>query len=140
MPLKDKIFEESKRFNAQFQEGKDGSLSLEIVVAERRVLFSRKRLIYKCRVDINETEKIVKFHEILKETSCGLSCGEDMGPGFGFKKEVYKTGVGGREGTLEELSILFGKKYKYSFNYSSIKDIVGQVAQKEGYKFLTFLF
>ncbi|MHB1324864.1 MAG: hypothetical protein ACYC0L_01460 [Thermoleophilia bacterium] len=40
----------------------------------------------------------------------------DMSPGFGFKKETYKTGAGPREGTIEEQSTLFG----YSITPSGI--------------------
>ncbi|MHB8159666.1 MAG: hypothetical protein ACYDGS_04125 [Thermoleophilia bacterium] len=64
--------------------------------------------------------RTIRFSEMLKESGSGVSGGGgfdgDMSPGFGFKKETYKTGAGPREGTIEEQSTLFG----YSITPSGI--------------------
>ncbi len=112
--------------------------SIEILLAERKVFLSKKKLIYSAKAKINDTEKIVDFSELLKETGIGLSSGGDMemSPGFGFKKETYNTFGGARKGTIEEQSKLFGKNYAYKFDYASVRNKVEEIAQKNGYKFI----
>jgi hypothetical protein len=58
-----------------------------------------------------------------------------MGSGFGLKKETYKSGRGGREGTIQEQSVLFGKQYTYTFDYGSIRKAVQARAERAGYAF-----
>jgi len=112
--------------------------SIEILLAERKVFLSKKKLIYSAKAKINDTEKIVDFSELLKETGLGLSSGGDMemSPGFGFKKETYNTFGGARKGTIEEQSKLFGKNYAYKFDYASVRNKVEETVQKNGYKFI----
>ena len=62
-----------------------------------------------------------------------------MSPGFGFKKETYKITGKGREGNIEELSKLFGKDYKYSWDYSSVRKTVEEETRKVGYSLSTVL-
>ena len=89
---------------------------------------------YRARLRIDEGKKEVRFFETLRETGLGLSTGADeISPGFGFKKETHKIAGKEREGTIEELSRLFGKDYRYSFEYSIVRRIVEQEAQSEGY-------
>ncbi|MEM2897397.1 MAG: ribonucleoside-triphosphate reductase [Candidatus Bathyarchaeia archaeon] len=141
MSLRAKLLEVSKGFPARFEEQRDGSLSLEFKVAERKVFLSKKKLMYRCRLRINDEEKTVTYFETLKETGAGISGDMDMGisPGYGFKKETYKITGKEREGSIEELSRLFGKDYKYSFDYSAIRDAVKKEVQNAGYAFIVRL-
>jgi hypothetical protein len=119
-----------------------GRLTLEFVVAERKAFLSRKRLIYRAQCRVDETARELRFTELLKETGFGLSAGSGegggfgAGPGFGFKKESYRTGVGPREGTIEEQSSLFGAQYAYRFDFASIRRQVEAKAREAGYRFV----
>jgi hypothetical protein len=68
---------------------------------------------------------------MLSESNVGLS----VGSGIGFEKETY--GVKGKEheGGIEEMSKLFGKNYKYSFEYKKIREAIKKEAQKIDYSF-----
>ncbi len=117
---------------------KKGVYTLERVVAERKSFLCRKRLLYRAKFRIVEEKKEVHFTELLKESGFGLSSGSvdtEMSPGFGFKKETYKTGLGPREGTIEEQSTLFGKQYTYTFDCSAVRKAVESAAQAAGYTF-----
>jgi len=132
LSLKERLIDVSKTLPATFEEQKDGTLKLEFKVAERKVFLSKKTLTYRAKLRVDEAYRVVKLFEILKETGLGLSSG-DMSPGFGFKVETYKTTGKQREGTIEELSKLFGKDYKYSWDYSTVRKMVEQEANKMGY-------
>jgi hypothetical protein len=134
LSLKDRLVDASGMLPARFVEQKDGALAVEFKVAERRVFLSRKALTYRARLRIDEGKREVRFFETLRETGLGLSTGADgISPGFGFKKETYKITGKEREGSIEELSRLFGKDYRYSFDYSSVRRLVGHEVQSEGY-------
>ncbi|MCX6658996.1 MAG: ribonucleoside-triphosphate reductase [Candidatus Bathyarchaeota archaeon] len=134
MSLKERLIDASKTLPATFEEQKDGTLKLEFKVAERKVFLSKKTLTYRAKLRVDEAYRVVKLFEILKETGLGVSSGDsDMSPGFGFKVETYKTTGKQREGTIEELSKLFGKDYKYSWDYSTVRKMVEQEANKMGY-------
>ena len=60
----------------------------------------------------------------------------DDSPGFGFKKETYSTGKGGRSGSIEEQSNLFGKKYSYSFDLGRIRSAIEKRVVEGGYTFI----
>lgn len=137
MSLKQKLLGIDKGFPARFEEQKDSSLVLEFTVAERKVPFiSKKKLIYRCRLRVDDEKKTVTFFETLKEKGFGLvSTVGDMEPGYGFKKETYKISGKEREANIEELSTLFGKQYKYSFDYSAIRAAVKKEVQGAGYSF-----
>ena len=136
MSLKERLLEISKDFPARFEEQKDGSLVLEFTVAERKVFFiSKRKLTYRCHLRVDEEEKTVTFFEALKEAGFGLPSGDDMAPGFGFKKESYKVSGKEREGNIEELSTLFSKQYKYLFDYSAIRAAVKKEVRDVGYSF-----
>jgi len=112
------------------------SYVLEKVIAERKAFLSRKKLIYRARLNIVEETKELQFTEILKESGLGLSSGADeMSTGFGFKKEPYKTSLGPREGRIEEQSHLFGKQYSYSFDFAAFRNAIEDAARTEGYAF-----
>jgi len=97
LTLRQRLIEVSRGFPARFEEQDDGTLKLELKVAERKVLLSRKTLMYRARVKVDDDRRTVKFFETLKETGLGLTSGDstDMSPGLGFKKETYK--ITGRE-------------------------------------------
>ncbi|MEN6442084.1 MAG: hypothetical protein ABFD97_26275 [Syntrophobacter sp.] len=115
---------------------KKGVFSFEKVIAERKAFLSRKKLTYAARFRIDVEKAELRFTEMLKESGFGISSGEgDIGPGFGFKKETYSSSSKGREGTITEQSVSFGKKYSYTFNYGEIRAKVEEIAGKNGYAF-----
>jgi hypothetical protein len=142
MSLNAKLIQASEKLPEMFKEQKDGSLLLEAKIAERKVFMSKKSLTYKAKLRVDDQNKVVKFFEMLKETGMGLSSGTDPGsisPGFGFKVETYKVGGKQREGNIEEQSRLFGKDYKYSWDYSTVRRTVEQEARNAGYSFSVVL-
>jgi hypothetical protein len=141
MNLVEAIREIAAGIPAGFTEDK-GKLVLEFVVAERKAFLSRKKLVYRAQCRVDEAAKELRFTELLKETGFGLSSGSGeggdfgTGPGFGFKKETYQTGLGAREGTIEEQSSLFGKQYTYRFDFTSIRGQIEAKAGEAGYRFV----
>jgi hypothetical protein len=121
---------------AQLKE-KKGLYSFEFTVAERKAFLSTKKLAYRAYFRMDEAKRELRFTEMLKETGSGLSSGsDDISPGFGFKAETYKVGFGKpREGGIAEQSSLFGKQYKYAFDYSKIRKDIEAMAAKAGYIF-----
>jgi hypothetical protein len=139
LTLKDRLIEISKELPARFEEQKDKTLKIEFKIAERKVFLSKKTLTYKARVRIDDEKKIVNFFETLKEKGLGVSAGDaDISPGYGFKIETYKLKGKEREGNIEESSRLFGKDYKYSFDYSTIRKRIKEEARNAGYDFSVF--
>jgi hypothetical protein len=133
--LIDEIKRIAKEIPAELKE-KKGVFSLEFTIAERKVLLSKKKLTYSARFRIDEGKKELPFTEMLKEAGSGFSSGDgDIGPGFGFKVETYKTGSGGRQGTIKEQSVLFGKEYSYTYDYSKIRSAIEKAATEAGYAF-----
>lgn len=133
------VFEDLQAFvsgmQAELRE-KKGVYSFEKVIAERKAFLSRKKLTYTGKFRIDEEKKEVRYTEMLKESGFGLSSGDsEASPGFGFKKETYNTRSGAREGTIEEQSRLFGKKYDYRFDYGAIRGKMEEIARKNGYGF-----
>ena len=120
---------------AQLKE-KNSLYSFEFTVAERKAFLSTKKLAYRAVFLIDEAKKELRFTEMLKELGSGIGSGtDDISPGFGFKVETYKTGIGPREGNIAEQSALFGKKYNYSFDYSKIRKDIEAAALEVGYSF-----
>ncbi|MCX6093366.1 MAG: hypothetical protein NTY63_00880 [Candidatus Bipolaricaulota bacterium] len=115
---------------------KRGVYSVEFTVAERKAFLSKKKLTYSARFRIDEDKKELRFTEMLRESGSGAYSGsDDLSPGFGFKKETYKTGAGPREGTIEEQSKLFGAQYSYAFDFSKVRAFIESEAAKAGYAF-----
>jgi len=137
------MLDEIKNFAAQFGADlneKKGVWEFSKVIAERKAFLSKKRLTYSAKFRIDNESKTVKFTEMLSEKGSGLSSGgfdSDMGmsTGFGFKKEVYKSGSAGREGSIEEQSSLFGKDYKYNFDYKEVRQKIEELAKANGFQF-----
>lgn len=103
---------------------------LSVVIAERKVFLSTKKLTYSAKFKVDESQKIVKFSELLTESSSGL-----IDAGISFKTETYNTFDGARKGTIQEDSLLFGKKYQYKFDYQDIRLKVENLVTTAGYKF-----
>jgi hypothetical protein len=137
MDLQAVIRERAKALTVELVPQKDGSLKLEKVVAERKSFLSKKKITYTCRLRVDDAERQVRFFEMLKESGFGVSTGggDDMSPGFGFKKEVYGSSGKGRSGTVEEQSRLFGKDYSYTFDFGGFREAVRQAAEHAGYAF-----
>lgn len=113
-----------------------GFYVLEKVIAERKAFLTHKKLIYRARFRINEEGKDLQFTEFLKESGFGLASGDDgLSPGFGFKKEICKTGMGPREGSIEEQANLLGKRYNYSFDFGMFRRSLEEIARVAGYSF-----
>jgi hypothetical protein len=110
--------------------------ALAKVVAERKVFLSKKKLTYMARIEVEEPTRSIVFSERLQEVTSGLGGGDtDGGPGFGYKKETYRTGRTAREGTIEEQSRLFGSSYEYRFDYATVRTRVEALAHETGYSF-----
>ena len=115
---------------------KRGIYSFKRTVAERRVLLSKKKLTYSAKFRVDDENRELRFSEVLTESGSGMSGGDDgFGPGFGFKKESYRTGAGPRSGTIAEQSQFFGAKYSYTLDFSQIRASIEKVAIDAGYTF-----
>ena len=117
---------------------KKGVYTFQMLVAERKTFLSKQRLEYIAKFRLDDALKELKFTEMLKETASGLvsgGSGDDISPGFGFKATKYKSGAGGREGTIEEQSELFGKRYDYQFDFKEIRKQFEELARSADYSF-----
>ena len=65
--LREKLLGLGAALPAPLTENKKGHLALEFVVAERKSFLSRKKLVYRCALSLDDTARTVKFYEILKE-------------------------------------------------------------------------
>ncbi|MFA5157776.1 MAG: hypothetical protein WC451_01105 [Patescibacteria group bacterium] len=134
--MKEELKKLARKYGAWLSE-REGLLIFEATIAERRVFLQTQKLAYTAKIRIKDKEKVVDFSEVLREDSLGLSTGGDidsgMTPGFGFKKELYNTFGGAREGTIEEQSLLFAKSYQYKFDYADIRNEVEKIAKEHGY-------
>lgn len=138
--IKEALLELGKSLPSRFIEAKNEILWMTYTVAERKSFLNKQRLFYRCRIKIDESRKILVFFEILAEVGSGISSGGDFGDsgmssGFGFRAETTSYKSGGRQGNIEEQSILFGKKYDYSFDYKKIREDIKTTAEKFGYGF-----
>ncbi len=136
MDLPEEIKQVFAAFPTKLSE-KNGLFTVEYVVAERTSFLSRKKLVYSAKYRIDQDKREVRFTEMLKESGFGLSGGGgfDSSPGFGFRTETYSTGIGPREGTIEEQSNLFGAKYNYTFDFKAVREAVEQKAHEAGFAF-----
>jgi len=133
MPILEDIRQFVNLIPAELKENR-GLFEFSFVVAERKDFLARQKLEYQAKFRIDENQMIIKFTELLKESGSGISSTE-MSPGFGFKKETYKLGAGGREGTIEEQSNFFVKKYDYRFDFKNIRSKIEEKCLSAGYKF-----
>lgn len=121
---------------------KNDVFTISKTIAERKFLLSTRKLVYSARISIDEKDKTLVFSESLKETGFGWPIGgeTEISPGFGFKTESYKTGMGPREGIIEEQSNLFGKKYNYHFDFAKFRGLFENLATQSGYAFRYRIF
>ncbi len=133
MALQDDLMAAGSVFPAALQPQKDGSLAMEMLVAERKAFLSKRRLTYKCKLRVNDAARSVTFWEMLVEKGSGVSGGDDMAPGFGFKKETYRTGGKELSGRIEEASNLFGKDFDFIWDYAVVRRMVLGLAEAAGY-------
>ena len=94
---------------------------MEMLVAERKAFLSKRKLTYKCRLRVDDAAHSVTFWEMLVEKGSGVSGGDDMAPGFGFKKEIYRTKGKELSGGIEEASSLFGKDFDFNWDYAVVR-------------------
>jgi len=133
MPLQDDLIAAGSAFPAPLQPQKDGSLAMEALIAERKAFLSKRKLTYKCKLRVDDGARCVTFWEMLVEKGSGVSGGDDMAPGFGFKKETYGTKGKERSGGIEEASSLFGKDFDYTWDYAAVRNAVRGAAEAAGY-------
>ena len=111
-------------------EEKKGIYCLTFTVAERKTFLSKQKLIYEAKFRIDEKEKVIKFTEMLRESSTGMQAGTE------FKVESYTIGKGGqREGSIEQQAEFFGKKYDFDFDFKAISGRLESLAVENGYDF-----
>jgi hypothetical protein len=139
MSVLDDLVANASYFPAPLQPQKDGSLAMEVVVAERKAFLSKRTLTYKCKFRVNDGTRSVTFWEMLMEKGSGVSGGDDMAPGFGFKKETYSTKAKEISGTIEEASRLFGKDFEFTWDYAVVRRMVSGAAAAAGYGFYVVL-
>ena len=114
--------------------GKGQSGEAKIVIAEQKSFLSKKTVEYSAKFKVEDDDRAVHFFEMLKESGSGMSGSDvgDVGGGWGFSKEIYKTGAGGREGTIEAQGSLLGNKYSFTVDYSKIRSAVQAIAEQQG--------
>jgi hypothetical protein len=124
------IKEYLQSINAEFKE-KKGAGQITLTVAERKTFLSKQKLTYEAKFRVDEKEKVLRFTEMLKESSAGMASA-----GAEFTTTNYKTGKGGQqESVIEQQSRLFGKKYDYVFDFKSVRDKIESLAHGSGYDF-----
>jgi hypothetical protein len=130
MSLMDQIKDYAKSIPAEFKE-KKGSGEINFVVAERKAFLSKEKLSYEAKFRVDDAARIVKFTEMLKESSSGME-----NAGMNFKTESFKTGKGGQlESVIDQQADQFGKKYQYQFDFKSVRGKVEALAKAAGYDF-----
>ncbi len=130
MDLIKKIGDYAHDIPADFKE-KKGAGQITFTVAERKALLSKQKLTYEAKFKVDEKGKILRFTEVLKESSSGMSSG-----GFEYSSGKFKTGKDGRqESLIEQQSQLFGKKYEFAFDFKAIREKIESLAREAGYDF-----
>jgi hypothetical protein len=117
--------------------GKGDAGEAVAVLAEQKSFLSKKKVEYKARFKVIEAERVVRFFEMLAESGSGMG-GSDFdqaGGGWSFKTETYKTGGGGRSGSITEQGSLLGKKYSFTLDYAKIRNDIEALATSRGYRF-----
>jgi hypothetical protein len=117
--------------------GKGQNGDAKLVIAEQKSFLSKKKVEYSAKFKVQDEDRVVRFFEMLKESGSGMSGSDasDVGGGWGFSKETYKTGAGGREGSIEAQGSLLGNKYAFTFNYAEIRTAIQAIAERNGYRF-----
>lgn len=136
MPVADEIRAYFASLPAAKTGGKGQNGEVKMIIAEQKSFLSKKTVEYSARFAVDEAARTVRFFEMLKESGSGMSAGDgDFGGGWGVSKETYKTGFGGREGTIEQQGALLGKRFGFTFDYGRIRDEARAIAERNGYQF-----
>ena len=110
---------------------KEGVIHAESYRRGAKTFLSKQKLSYEAKFRIDEANKTIKFTEALREDASGMQAGG------GFQVETYSTGKSGaREGSIQQQSDQFGKKYSYSFDFKTVRETIESIAQKSGYSFV----
>ncbi len=117
--------------------GKGQAGDAKLVIAEQKSFLSKKTVEYSAKFKVEDDDRVVHFFEMLKESGSGMSGGDagGVGGGWGFSKETYKTGAGGREGSIDAQGSLLGNKYAFTFDYGKIRQAVQAIVERHGYRF-----
>ena len=117
--------------------GKGQNGEAKLVLAQQKSFLSKKTVEYVAKFKVEEDDRVLRFFEMLKESGSGMSGGDagDVGGGWGMTKETYKTGAGGRDGTIEQQGSLLGQKYGFAFDYGRVRAEVQALAEQAGYRF-----
>lgn len=116
--------------------GKRDKGDATLIIAEQKSFLSKKKVEYSAKFKVDESERVVRFFEMLKESGSGMSSGDgDVGGGWGVSKSTYKSGTGGREGTIEAQGSLLGNKYAFTFDYAAVRKAIQEIAERNGYRF-----
>jgi hypothetical protein len=130
MEPKDSIVVFAKSIAAEVK-GKNDTLEINKVIAERKAFLSKQKLTYQAKLRIDQGERSVYFFESLKESSAGMSS-----PGTTFQKTSYKVGLSGRqESEFEQQADFLGKKYDYNFDFKTIRTTIEELSNKAGFDF-----
>jgi hypothetical protein len=116
--------------------GRGASGDAKLVIAQQKSFLSKKTVEYVAKFKVDDGERVVRFFEMLKESGSGMSGSgaDEVGGGWGFSKETYKTG-GAREGHITEQGALLGRKYSFAFDYARLRERVQRIATEHGYGF-----
>lgn len=134
MPLQEQILSYLSNFNGSLDQ-KEGLYIFRYSVGSRDTALTHKAVTYTAKFRILEDNNLVRFTEIVKESSSGIGAGEDLAPGLSYKKESYQSGADGRSGDLQEQSSLGNNTLSYSLNYQEIRNTVKRLAEQNGYQF-----
>lgn len=129
MALTQDILSYAQEISADIKE-KKGVYTMSLIVAERKAFLSKQKLTYQAKFRIDDPQKLVKFTEMLLESSSGMNAGTD------FQTQSFRTGKGGQqESVIEKQSTQFGKKYTYDFDFKTIRGKIESFAEDAGYDF-----
>lgn len=116
--------------------GKNDKGDVKLTIAEQKSFLTKKKVEYAAKFAVDDSARTVRFFEMLKESGSGMTSSDtDFGGGWGVSKETYKSGMGGREGTIEQQGSLLGKKFAFTFDYGRIRNDVRSIAERNGYEF-----
>lgn len=116
--------------------GKGQTGDAKLIIAEQKSFLSKKTVEYLAKFKVQDDDRVVHFFEMLKESGAGMSAGDgDVGGGWGVSKGTYKSGVGGRSGTIEAQGSLLGNKYAFTFDFARIRTAIQAIAERHGYRF-----
>jgi hypothetical protein len=136
MPVADEIRDYFASLPNAKAGGKKQAGDVKMIVAEQKSFLSKKSVEYSAKFAVDDAAQTVRFFEMLKESGSGMSSGDgDFGGGWGVSKETYKTGFGGREGSIEQQGSLLGKKFSFAFDYARIRNEVQAITERSGYQF-----